>query len=131
MPERDPFDELEEVFDQLTTFTEPGTADLPADVVDADDELLVHVDLPGRAPENIDVRLEDDRTLHVEAGERDDGAEGQYLTRERTHTTVSRTLTLPAAVDEEETAASYDRGVLTVRLQKLTGDGDGTEIPVN
>lgn len=130
MPERDPFDEIEAVFDQLTQFTEPGAADLPADIVDADDELLVHVDLPGRTTENIDVRLADERTLSVEAGERDD-AEGHYLTRERTHASVNRTITLPSPVDEDETAASYDRGVLTVRLQKLTGDGDGTDIPVN
>lgn len=131
MPDRDPFEGIEELFDQLTQFSEPGAVELPADIVDSDDELLVHVDLPGRSPENIDVRLEDDRTLYVEAGKRDDEADGQHLTRERRHSSVSRTVTLPAAVDEEETAASYDRGVLTVRLQKLTGDGDGTDIPVN
>jgi len=34
-------------------------------------------------------------------------------------------------VDEEGTGASYDRGVLTVRLPKLSGSGDGTDIPVN
>lgn len=130
MSDRDPLKEVEELFDQLTQFTAPGAADIPVDIVDLDDELLVHADLPGRNPDQFDVRLTDDRKLQVEAGDRSEDVSGRYLTRERTRDSVSRTVQLPAAVDQTGTEATYDRGVLTVRLTKLTGDGDGTEIPV-
>jgi HSP20 family protein len=130
MSDRDPLKEVEELFDQLTQFTAPGAADIPVDIVDLDDELLVHADLPGRDPDQLDVLLTDDRKLQVEAGDRSEDTSGRYLTHERTRDSVSRTVQLPAAVDQTGTEATYDRGVLTVRLTKLTGDGDGTEIPV-
>jgi len=127
-----PFREVENLLDQFAGF---GTAagDLPVDIVDADDELLVTADLPGRDPEEIAVQLEDDRRLAIEAGQRAAGAdsEGRYVTRERSTGAVSRTVTLPAAVDEDETGASYDRGVLTIRLAKLSADTEGTDIPVS
>ncbi|PSQ34542.1 heat-shock protein [Halobacteriales archaeon SW_10_66_29] len=75
--------------------------------------------------------LDRNRKLHVAAGTLATEHEGRYVTRERATDAVERTIQLPAAVDEEGTEASYDRGVLTVRLHKLTGSGDGTEIPVN
>jgi len=127
----DPFGEVEELFDQLTQFSSGVSSEIKVDVIDADDQLVVTADVPGRDPEHIDVRLEDDRQLHIDAEEIDEEIEGQYLSRERTHGAVSRTVRLPAAADPEETEAGYDRGVLMVRLTKLTGDEDGTDIPVN
>jgi len=129
MTDRDnPFDEIEQLVDQFAGF---GTAsDVPIDMVDADDELVVVADLPGRSPDGIAVRLEDDRRLVIEAGEPSADLRGRYVTRERSTASVGRTVTLPAAVDGDATEASYDRGVLTIRLGKLAADTQGTEIPV-
>lgn len=127
----DPFSEIEQLFEQFTQFDDPFGGQIPVDVLDADDELLVRAELPGRDPESISVQLEDNRTLHVEAGLPDAEPEGRYVTRERTTEAVSRSVTLPAAVDESATEATYDRGILSVRLSKLSGDSDGTDIPVN
>ena len=126
-----PFSEIEQLIDEFTRFGSPLDRRLAADVIDGDDEIVVAVDLPGREPDGIDVQLADNRKLHVEAGTLATDHEGRYVTRERATDAVERTIQLPAAVDEEGTEASYDRGVLTVRLPKLTGSGDGTEIPVN
>jgi len=127
----DPFSEIEELFEQFSQLGDPLGRAIPIDVVDAGDELVVHADLPGRDSETITVQLEDSRKLHIEVPQDDTTADGRYVSRERTREQVSRTISLPAAVDEAETEASYDRGVLTVRLTKITGDSDGTDIPVN
>ena len=126
-----PFSEIEQLIDEFTQFGSPLDRSVAVDVIDADDDIVVAVDLPGRDPDGIDVKLADNRTLHVAAGTLATEHEGRYVTRERATDAVERTIQLPAAVDEEGTEASYDRGVLTVRLHKLTGSGDGTEIPVN
>jgi len=126
----DPFREIEELFDQFTDFGATLSGDIPVDVVDTDDEVVVVADLPGRDAEDIQVQLEGERRLQIEAPEREEALDGRYVLRGRPDSAVSRSVRLPAAVDEGETDASYDRGVLTVRLGKPTGD-DGTDIPVN
>ncbi|MEF8813365.1 MAG: Hsp20/alpha crystallin family protein [Halovenus sp.] len=126
----DAFREIEELFDQVTQLT-GAVGDPPVDIVEDEAELVVVADLPGRTTDEIDVRLEDDQVLHIDAPEREDELSGRYVTRERSREGVSRSVRLPAAVDEAETTASYDGGVLTVRLGKLTGDGEGADIPVN
>jgi HSP20 family protein len=123
----DPFAEIEQLFEQ---FTGPMTTEIAVDVVETDDEIVVLADVPGRDPDDIDVRLENDRVVHIDAPEASEDIDGQYVVRGRTQGSASRSVTLPAAVDEETTEATYDRGVLTVRLGKPAG-GDGTDIPVN
>lgn len=88
--------------------------------------------MPGFATEDIDVHLDDERTLRVTA-ERDEDErfeDGTVVKRERHSERVSRTVSLPGIVDPDETEATYANGVLTVRLDKQTGDGEGTTIPV-
>lgn len=129
----DPFQELEQLVDDFLQTETSLAGDLPVDVVDADDEIHVKVDLPGYDSDDIDVTLEESRQLTVTASRRMEHEEidGQYVTQERSHEQTSRSVRLPAPVDEDATEASYDRGVLTVRLPKLTGDDEGTEIPVS
>ena len=131
----DPFAEIEDIVEQFSQLGdqlgESLGGELPVDVIDADDAILVKTDLPGRDPSTIDVQLTESRTLQITAEAVDTTGDGRFIMRERTRQAVSRSVTLPAAVDESATEASYDRGELTVRLPKLDGDGDGTDIPVN
>lgn len=127
----DPFAEIEQLFEQFSQLGSPLGGRIPVDVIDTAEELLVHADLPGRSPDAVNVQLEDDRTLFIETQPEESDPEGRFVTRERTNEAMSRTVALPAAVDGTGTEASYDRGVLTVRLPKLSGDTDGTDIPVN
>lgn len=126
----DPFGEIEELLDQITEFGGVVGSEVPVDVVDADTDLIVRADLPGRDPEQIQVQLDDSRRLQIDSGPAEADVEGRYLTRERPEDSLTRRVTLPAAVDDEDTEARYDRGVLTIRMGKLTGDGDETDIPV-
>ena len=129
----DPFSELERLFDDLTDFGAPGVRATPIDIVDEDDAFVAVVDLPGFSTDDIDVQLDDERTLSVRATreERTESEEGTYVRRERRQESVDRSVTLPGIVDPDKTEVSYDNGVLTVRLGKETGDGEGTSIDVN
>lgn len=125
-----PFTDLEELFEEFTTLG--PTKQTPAlDVAETDEEVLVFADLPGREPDHIEVSLEEGRRLTIEAERRETRSveTGQYLTQERRQEAISRTVLLPTVVDEEETTASYDDGVLTVTLPKERDD-EGTQIPV-
>lgn len=130
MTRDDPFRELEQLFDQFTGIGSALTGDIPVDVVETDEAVHVIVDLPGRDPDRIDVSLTGDSQLQIDAPEPDDEATGRYVIRGRARGAVSRSVRLPTAVDEAATEASYDRGVLTVRLGKQTAE-EGTDIPVN
>lgn len=131
MSNSDPFGDLEQLFEELTHIGRPDAHRPRVDVVEADETVHVFVDLPGRDADGIDVTIKEGRTLTVSAAGREKEQDGEYVTRERSDEPVQRSLRLPAAVDEDETDASYDDGVLTVTLPKLVESAEGTEIPVN
>lgn len=135
MSDRDPFNEIERAFDVLGAQFGVDTGAVPVDVVDEGDTFVVHADLPGYDGGAIDVRLIEDRELSISAAssQERESIDGQYVKRERRQQSLSRSVRLPEAVDKAETTASYDNGVLTVRLAKVTRSGgdDGTDIPVN
>jgi len=126
-----PFDEL---FERMTSGTTGRAFDL--DVADYDDELVVTADLPGYDSEDIDVAVAN-RTFtlraarsHDETDERDHEGTGTYLRRERRHESVSRSVSLPAAVDETAASATYRNGVLTVTLPKTVSTDGSHRIEV-
>ncbi|MDS0220441.1 Hsp20/alpha crystallin family protein [Haloarcula sp. S1AR25-5A] len=135
MSDRDPFSEIERAFDMLGEQFGVDMGAIPVDVVDEGDAFVVHADLPGYDSEAIDVQLVEDRKLTISAAssQERESTDGQYVQRERRQQSISRSVPLPEAVDEEETTASYNNGVLTVRLEKVVRneDDDGTDIPVN
>jgi HSP20 family protein len=134
MSDRDPLGELERAFDLLNDQFGAGLAGVPTDVVDEGEAFVVHADLPGYAKDDIEVQLTDERKLTVSATASEDRETqaGTYVQRERSRQSASRTVVLPEPVDESATSATYEDGVLTVRLTKATRtDDEGTDIPVN
>ena len=93
---------------------------LPAlDVWETEDELVLSFDLPGIAEDKIAVEL-DDNVLTV-SGERDRTSEhssDRFYRFERRFGTFSRSVTLPAGVNEQDIKADYTNGVLEVRVPK-------------
>ncbi|MDS0261687.1 Hsp20/alpha crystallin family protein [Haloarcula sp. S1CR25-12] len=134
MSDRDPLGEIERAFDVLGDQFGVAAGTVPTDVVDEGDSFVVHADLPGYDSDDIDVQLAEGRTLTISAeqSEESEVESGTYVQRERRRQSTSRTVRLPEAVEESETAASYEGGVLTVTLPKVTAEDDGgTNIPVN
>ena len=126
----DPFGDLERLFEEFMTTRPSVSRTPPIDVVETDEEVLVFVDLPGRDTDAIDVTLEEGSRLTVSAEGDETDIEGRYVTRERTDDPVSRSITLPTAVEETGTNASYDSGVLKVTLPIPHEESGGTEIQV-
>jgi len=93
---------------------------MPAmDLVEAGDDFVLRADLPGMSEEDVNIELEDS-TLTI-SGERkaEHETEGEGFYRvERATGSFSRSLTLPKGVDPEAVTASFDRGVLEVRIAK-------------
>jgi len=93
---------------------------MPAmDLVESGDHFVLRADLPGLSEEDVNIEVED-RVLTI-SGERK--AEHQvdkdgFHRIERAFGTFSRSLTLPEGIDPEAVQASFDRGVLEVRIPK-------------
>jgi HSP20 family protein len=107
-------------FDAPSTGNGPARRWTPAmDLLETDDEFVIRADLPGLSESDVSVELEDN-VLTV-SGERkieqEDKREGFYRV-ERSYGSFSRSLTLPKGVDPEAVNASFDRGVLEVRVPK-------------
>lgn len=98
-----------------------GARWLPAmDLIEGDEHYLLRVDLPGLREEDVNVQLEHD-VLTI-SGERrtetDSAGNATTLRIERAVGAFSRQVTLPDGVDADGVAASFDRGVLEVRVPK-------------
>jgi HSP20 family protein len=93
---------------------------MPAmDLVETDDHFVLRADLPGLGEEDVKLEVADD-TLTV-SGERrfeQEAKKDGFYRLERGTGSFSRSLTLPEGVDAEAIAASFDRGVLEIRIPK-------------
>lgn len=139
---RDPFKDIEELFDRLNSGfgdlgreleTGIGSSNVLVDVADADDQVVVTADLPGYEKSDVDVSVKG-RQLRIAAestSESTSGDDENYYRRERSRRSVSRTVPLPVDVDESGASATYENGVLTVTLPKREAGDDGTDIRVN
>jgi HSP20 family protein len=91
----------------------------PLDVWETETELVYAFDLPGIAEDAISIEAQDD-TLTVTATREKTAEEtgDRFYRFERRYGTFSRAVGLPAGVDDAKIAASYDNGVLEVRVPK-------------
>ena len=89
------------------------------DLVETDEHFVLRADLPGLAEGDVNIEVED-RVLTV-SGERKaehESTQDGYHRVERAFGAFSRSLTLPQGVDPEAVTASFDRGVLEIRIPK-------------
>ena len=91
----------------------------PLDVVAEGDDFVVRASMPGVAPENIQVSIEDGvLTVRGETASHFETTDGNYLMRERRSGSFHRSLRLPDTVDQDKAEPRYEHGVLTVSLPK-------------
>ena len=86
---------------------------------DGGDAILVKSEMPGVDRDNLKLEIEDNR-LSIEGSREIRAAEegSRYHRRERTSGTFRRTFRLPFAVDRDTASATFEDGVLTIRLEK-------------
>jgi HSP20 family protein len=108
------------VFDSHTGATRVARRWIPAvDLVEENDEFVLRADLPGLTEQ--DVKVELDHNVLTVSGERkaehEDRKDGHYRL-ERASGRFARSLRLPEGVDADGITASFDNGVLEVRVPK-------------
>jgi HSP20 family protein len=108
-------------FDTPTTGNgAPARRWIPAmDVVEADDHYVLTADLPGLGEDEVNIEVaENVLTVSGERkSEHEDKRDG-YVRVERSYGSFRRSLTLPEGVDADAVSASFDKGVLEVRIPK-------------
>ena len=110
----DPFREFDRPVQQRSG--ESREAAMPMDAYRQGDRFIVHFDLPGVDPDQIDLTVEKN-VVTVKAERSWRPAEGQeVLIRERPQGTFTRQLFLGEGLDPEEVTASYEQGVLTLSI---------------
>jgi HSP20 family protein len=113
----DPFRELvrlsQQVFGTAGTLARPTV--MPMDAWRDGEQFVVEFDLPGVNPDSIDLDVERNViTVKAERPARD--GDSELIAAERPCGVFSRQLILGDTLDTEHIAASYDAGVLTLRI---------------
>jgi len=89
------------------------------DVYDKKDKIVVKAELPGMTKDHIDLTInEGSLTLKGEVKKEEEVKEEDYYSRERSYGSFTRTITLPAAVDETKAKAKFKDGILEITLPK-------------
>jgi len=111
----DPFRELDrltqQVFGTQGTLARPSV--MPMDAWQDGDTFVIELDLPGVNSESIDLDVE--RNVLTVRAERPSG-DTELISAERPHGVFSRQLILGETLDTEKVEASYDAGVLVLRI---------------
>jgi HSP20 family protein len=90
------------------------------DLYETDEDVVAKMALPGIDMDDIDVSVaRNTLTIKAETKAEEEVEEDRYLCRERRFGTYARSLTLPVAVEADEAEATYENGVLTLRLPKV------------
>ncbi len=115
----DPFRDVERLTQQMfggSTGTSARPSVMPMDARRQGDVFVVEFDLPGVRSDEIDLDVERN-VVTVRAERRPaEGGDGEVLAAERPRGVFSRQLVLGDNLDTERIAATYDSGVLTLRI---------------
>ena len=111
----DPFRELDRLTQQVFG-TAARPAAMPMDAWQEDGEFVVAFDLPGISPDDVDLNVE--RNVLTVRAERRDATQPnvELVVSERPRGVFSRQLILGDTLDADNIKASYDVGVLTLRI---------------
>jgi len=112
----DPFHEFDRLAQQVFGPTANRPSAMAMDAYRSGDDFLVHFDLPGVDPETIELDVERN-VLNVRAERANPAPEGaEMIVAERLTGTFTRQLFLGETLDMERIDASYESGVLTLRI---------------
>lgn len=129
-PFRDMIDQMNAMlrdFDKQDLST--GTT-MPVDFRETEDAVIIEADMPGLEKDNIHVQIKDN-TVHISAEDREELHEKgkDYIRKERSARSYSRTVPLNTPVEKSTASAEYSDGVLRIEVEKVEQNG-GTEIDI-
>ncbi len=94
-------------------------ANLAVDVYETKDDVVVNAALPGIKPEQVDIKITGNTlSIHGESDEKNEVKEENYVRKERRYDSFSRTVTLPDGLSSDKADATFENGMLTLRIPK-------------
>ncbi|MFC2005388.1 Hsp20/alpha crystallin family protein [Chloroflexota bacterium] len=96
-----------------------GTTLVPhTDMYEEKDQLVIKTELPGISEKNLEVTLEGD-VLTIKAEKKEEVTEdATHHTRERYYGKYIRSMSLPSQINGDNISATFDNGVLELRIPK-------------
>jgi HSP20 family protein len=89
------------------------------DLVEAEDAYRIQLDVPGVNKDDLTINYQENQLTVSGERKSDRTAEGEeYVRVERTFGHFHRSFTLPRTVNADDISASYENGVLTIRVPK-------------
>ncbi len=115
---------MDRLFDD--SFVHPGAwfaplsvADLALDVYETKDDVVVNAALAGIKPEQVDITITGNTlSIRGESNEQNEVNEESYVRKERRYGSFSRTVTLPDGLKSDKAEATFENGMLTLRIPK-------------
>ena len=96
-----------------------GDGFFPVDLYETDDEVVVQASLPGVKPAEVQVSvIGNTLTVRAETEAAHEEKRPSYYRKERRYGAFQRSLTLPVRVDADKANATFENGVLDLRLPK-------------
>ncbi len=139
---RDPFEPLTSLRDAMNRLFEESFVGprfemvfgrtFPMDVYESEDKqhYIVEASLPGFKSEEIKITVEGDILLiHAQKKEETKTEKGSYVRRERYEGEMSRSITLPTAIDPAKVEATFEHGLLKLSIPR-SEEAKPTQIPI-
>ncbi len=96
-----------------------GREELPIDMYQTANDVVVKASLPGFKPEEVDISIAGDTlTIKGQHKEEKEMRDEDYFFKERRYGSFSRSLSLPVQVKSDKAEAVFENGVLTLTLPK-------------
>ena len=90
------------------------------DLRETDNEFILHADIPGLNPDEMDITVEEDMViLKGETKSDETRQERDYHLTERRNASFYRAISLPSQVKSEQAVARYQNGVLELTMPKM------------
>ncbi|MBK7994451.1 MAG: Hsp20/alpha crystallin family protein [Blastocatellia bacterium] len=114
-------EKMNRLFKEVTVVSDSKDSWVPlVDIYEAQETIVIKVDLPEVAQEDIQVNLDGDKLTLIGKRNLPIGVEKeQFQCMERFYGQFNRQFTLPSNVDPEKINADYKMGVLTITLPKI------------
>ncbi|MGZ7095412.1 MAG: Hsp20 family protein [Methanobacterium sp.] len=92
----------------------------PADIIETNDSIIIKIDLPGVAKEDIDIGIAGESIDIIAKFEEESDAEDiNYIQKERSYGETKRIIKLPSEIKVKEASAKFKDSVLTINLPKI------------
>jgi HSP20 family protein len=89
------------------------------DIVETDKEVVATVEMPGLNKEDIKINVTEDRLeISAETKQDEEKKEKDYIYKERRSGSYYRSISLPSSIDSDNAKASYNNGVLEIKMPK-------------